>query len=175
MQIMSKMLAIDFTGGAPGLQQYSSFGEEVMRFIRNELPAKCLVIVDCGYGLPVSHISLVCDHLNLTGSNPLVGTNHPCGERFTKMTDVYITDVADKLPKVVTAGLKNGIKPTAEEVLAINAVGGQCWSFNLVPAMIVAAHAGLRVLGILLPESTDDKIQFKAEIESICQAVSGKN
>lgn len=172
---MSKTLAIDYTGCASHLTQYSSFSDEVMRFIRSELPAKRLVIVDYGYGLPKPVVSLVADHLNLTGSNPLVGPNNPCGERFPRVTDVYLTEGAEKLPNLITAGLKPGIKPNAEEVSAIKAVGGQCWSYNLVPTMIVAAHAGLKVVGILLPEGGTDKAKFESEVKSLLQLGGGDN
>ncbi len=170
---MSKTLSIDFTSCDPASRQYPSFSDEVTRFIRSELPAKCLMVVDYGYGLPSPGLALVVDHLNLTGSNPLVGPNNPCGERFPRVTDVYITDLKGKLPNVITAGLKQGIQPNSEEVSAVKSIGGECWSYNLVPTMIVAAHAGLKVLGILLPEGTTDKTKFKAELESIWQSVSG--
>ncbi len=173
--IMSRVLSIDFTGCLSGWKHYSSFGDEVVGFIRGELPAKSLLVVDYAYGLPKAEISLVSDHLNLTGSNPLIGPNNPCGERFPRVTDVYMTELFDKLPTVITAGLKQGIEPSAEEVSAIKAVGGQCWSYNLVPTMIIAAHAGLKVLGILLPAKAADKAKWEADLRFLLQSETGDN
>jgi purine-nucleoside phosphorylase len=98
---------------------------------------------------------VVRDHLNLTGTNPLVGPNDPCGERFPSVNDVYITDLCPNLPRGVAAGLVGGVFPTREEMEFLRSLGADFCCYNLVPTMIVAAHAGLKVLGLVVPEGVE--------------------
>jgi len=164
-------LGIDFTASKLGLTEHDGLGPEVARQVRTNTQGKTLVIVDHGFGLPAKAVHVVRDHLNLTGSNPLMGPNNPCGERFPRVTDVYVTDCGRELPQVVTAGVKPGVVPDAEDQAAIKAVGADCWSYNLVPTMIIAAHAGLKVIGILVPEG----MNVDAELKPILQSLSSEN
>lgn len=139
---------IDFTGNVSGAEHFESFGEGVISLVRNNV----LVVIDRGFGFenPVPHI--VTDHLNLTGSNPLVGPNHPAGERFPGVNDIYVTDQFPGLPRGVAAGLKPGVVPTEDELKLIKQLGADFCCYNLVPTMLVAAHLRWKVLGIVVPE-----------------------
>jgi hypothetical protein len=163
---------IDFTASELGLPHHDAISAEVMRQIRSKAQGKTLLFVDRGFGLPQQCLHVVRDHLNLTGSNPLMGPNDPCGERFPRVTDVYVTECGQELPQVVTAGIKPGVVPNAEDVAAMKAVGADCWSYNLVPAMIVAAHAGLKVIGILVPEGMKPEA---GQLKPILQALISEN
>ena len=146
---------IDFTGTHEGASRFSTFGTDVISLIRSSSGTKVLVVIDRGYELPNVAPYVVRDHLNLTGNNPLVGINDPCGERFPSVNNVYITDACPHLSSGVAAGLKLGVVPTSEEMSFMRSLGADFYCYNLVPTMIVAAHAGWRVLGIVLPEGTD--------------------
>jgi hypothetical protein len=167
---------IDFSSSVPGFTQQKKFGQETIDLIRNSADNKMIVIVDHGFGLskPVPHV--VTDHLNLTGDNPLIGPNYKGGPRFPVINDIYvkIIDTLDpkktlpmsnplgNLPLGVAVGLKEGIVPTAEQLKAMHDMGGDFYCYNLVPAMLVAAHIGLKVFGIVIPHGEPlDKDTFK--------------
>ena len=143
---------IDFTGTVSSFEQFKSYGDEVVSLVRNSQGPKVLVVIDRGFACEKSTPYVVRDHLNLTGTNPLVGPNDPLGERFPSVNDIYVTDVLSGLPIGIAAGLQPGIVPSPDELKLIRSLGGDFYCYHLVPTMIVAAHARWRVLGIVLPE-----------------------
>ncbi|HND06562.1 MAG TPA: hypothetical protein PL012_12825 [Candidatus Obscuribacter sp.] len=159
---------IDFTGELGQFKQYSGFTPEVVTELRNKEKAEVAIIVDRAYcqGLGENVPYLVSDHLNLTGDNPLVGPNNPVGERFPVVNNIYLgaADTMDqeetwaignplgKFATGVAAGLKAGVVPGGEEIKFLRELGVSLYCYNLVPAMLVAAHAGLKVIGIALPQ-----------------------
>lgn len=157
---------IDFTREAEGFLQLKSFGDRVISFVREGKGSQVLVVVDRGYMMRNATPHVVRDHLNLTGTNPLVGPNDPCGERFPSVNGVYVTDLCPQLPRGVAAGLKPGVFPTREEMDFLSSLGADFCCYNLVPTMIVAAHAGFKVLGIVAPEGCD--------LSPVLQAVRGE-
>src|SRR5262249_39655142 len=139
---------IDFTGQNPNFHRFESFNDEVVRLIRAHKEAGTVVIVDRGYSLNTDATCIVRDPINLTGTNPLVGPNDDAaGTRFPPVTNIYITQDQEHGPfqQVTVAGLKQGVVPYPDELETIKSVGADGWCYNLVPAMIVAAHAGLKV------------------------------
>lgn len=152
---------VDFTRSADGFKQFPSFGDPVISLVRDGLGPRLLVVVDRGYFLEDTKPYVVRDHLNLTGSNPLVGPNDPCGERFPSVNNIYITDLCPELPRGIAAGMKWGVFPTRAEMEFIRSLGADFCCYNLVPTMIVAAHAGYRVLALAVPEGVDVKPVLK--------------
>lgn len=168
---LRKAIRIDFTGsGAAGFESFDKFDERVTKFLRKGAASKLVVIVDSAIsfaggdgddGAPF----VVTDHLNLTGGNPLVGPNDPCGTRFPVVNDIYMMpgqirgpnetlpkrDYLDRLRTGVIAGLKPGVVPSEKDVELIKSLGANLCCYNLVPSMIVAAHAGMKVLGVVIP------------------------
>src|SRR4051812_5026180 len=114
---LSEATKIDFTGTATGFQNFAAYGEGVKKLLRNSKGPKVCVIVDQAFGFKDKEAPYVVhDHLNLTGYNPLVGPNDPCGERFPAVNNTYITDSSVDLPKAVVAGLREGVQPSGEDV-----------------------------------------------------------
>ncbi|HEY9792931.1 MAG TPA: hypothetical protein V6D22_21195 [Candidatus Obscuribacterales bacterium] len=145
---------IDFTGTVSEFRQMPGCSDEFTDLVRHGEAPKAVVIVD--HSLNAKHRGpvLVRDHLNLTGSSPLLGPNHPAGDRFPVVQGIYVDDVLPELPRVVAAGLKPGVRPTADDMELILRYGGEACCYNVVPAMLLAAHAKRRVLAILVPEGT---------------------
>lgn len=141
---------LDYTDGKPA----SQFGEDVIKLLREPGKERLLVVLDTAYGLPNGTPVVVRDHLNLSGVNPLVGPNNPIGERFTVVNDIYVHDAAafSSLKAVVAAGVKPGRTVDAGDLDFIRSLGAECYTFNLVPTMLIAAHAGWKVLAIVGPE-----------------------
>lgn len=161
---------IDFTGtlpcGSGEFEKHQTFGDEVLKLIRTKDKAEVVIVVDRGYGIVDNEPRLVLDHLNLSGNNPLVGANHPIGERFPVLNGIYqsAADTMDqeetwsmgnplsKLKVGIAAGVRAGQILDEEELGLVRGLGADFYCHNLVPAMIASAHAGLKVVGILLPE-----------------------
>jgi hypothetical protein len=155
---LSEATKIDFTGTVNGgFEKFSAYNDDVKKLLRSGKGSKVCVIIDRGYGFKEKAPYVVRDHLNLTGYNPLVGPNDPCGERFPAVNSTYIAEggVGNGVKQAVVAGLRDGVVPTADDIAFLQSVGADGYSYNLVPAMIIAAHAGWKVLGIVVPEGVD--------------------
>ena len=102
----------------------------------------------------------ITDHINMTGQNPLIGENlDEFGPRFPDMSKAYTPEyravahqVAKKLGIKLDEGIYIGVTgPTYEtpaEIRAYKTLGADAVGMSTVPEVIVAAHSGLKVLGI---------------------------
>ena len=105
-------------------------------------------------------LMIISDHLNLSGSNPLIGKNlSEFGTRFPDMSNAYdkelrsqVKDIAKNLGIEVREGVYAMFSgPTYEtpaEVRMARILGADAVGMSTVPEVIVAAHSGLKVLGI---------------------------
>src|SRR6516165_10843684 len=101
-------MRIDYTGKLTEFNQYDRFNNQVTVELRNSRFSngeKILLLADWGFAFetPVPH--LVADHLNLAGSNPLVGPNDPIGDRFPVATNLYLVPKLTPKPSGIAAGL----------------------------------------------------------------------
>lgn len=105
-------------------------------------------------------IMLLTDHLNLTGTNPLLGPNDASlGVRFPDMTTAYDLELrniaksvaAEKkivLREGVYAGLLGPSYETPAEVRMLKTLGADAVGMSTVLETIAARHMGARVLGL---------------------------
>lgn len=105
-------------------------------------------------------LMLIKDHLNLTGTNPLIGKNDDTvGPRFPDQTEVYskeLRELAKTVAKNHNIELKEGVYcgltgPTYEtpaEVKMYRALGADAVGMSTVSEAIVANWCGLKTLGI---------------------------
>ena len=137
-----------------------SFSVRVMQ----ELGAKILILSNVAGGLNLGYeagdIMIIADHINLTGSNPLVGLNEETwGNRFPDMSNAYdnkLMGLAEgsakktgiHLQKGVYAGLKGPSLETPAEVRFLKTIGADAVGFSTVQEVIVAVHSGMRMLGL---------------------------
>jgi len=103
---------------------------------------------------------LITDHINLMGSNPLVGPNFdPWGPRFPDMSEVYDLELRKmavdasrelgiKLQEGIYVGVTGPNFETPAELRMLRRMGADAVGMSTVPEVICAVHAGLRVLGI---------------------------
>lgn len=105
-------------------------------------------------------LMLIDDHINMMGSNPLIGPSDPAlGARFPDMTEVYsrrlralATDVAASLGIPIEHGIYVAVHgpsfETPAEIRAFRVLGADAVGMSTAPEAIVARQMGLEVLGI---------------------------
>jgi len=104
-------------------------------------------------------IMLITDHINLFGTNPLIGGNlDRWGERFPDMTDAYSPSLRQKakdmafrlqipLKQGIYVGFSGPSYETPAEVRMAERIGGSAVGMSTVPEVIVARQMGMEVLG----------------------------
>ena len=109
--------------------------------------------------LAVGDLMMISDHLNLMGTNPLVGKSREGEIRFPDMTDAYnpglrwiLRTTAEalgiKLREGVYAGLLGPSYETPSEVKMLRLLGADAVGMSTVPEVIVARALGMRVAGV---------------------------
>ena len=109
--------------------------------------------------LAVGDLMMISDHLNLMGTNPLVGEAEEGEIRFPDMTDAYnpglrwlLRTTAERLGitlrEGVYAGLLGPSYETPSEVKMLKLLGADAVGMSTVPEVIVARALGMRVVGV---------------------------
>ena len=105
-------------------------------------------------------LMVIDDHINLLGTNPLVGANDDrFGPRFPDMSEVYssrLRAIADAASGAAGVPVAHGVYvavhgpsyETPAEIRYLRAIGADAVGMSTVPEAIVARHMGLEVLGI---------------------------
>ncbi len=128
------------------------------------LGARTLLVSNaCGGMHPLwspGDLMLIADHINLLGSNPLVGPNDDrLGPRFPDMSEAYDAGLralarAVALERGIT--LREGVYvavtgpnlETRAEYRMLRALGADVVGMSTVPEVITAVHVGMKVLGV---------------------------
>lgn len=107
----------------------------------------------------VGELMALTDHINLFGTNPLIGPNVEPGPRFPDMTAVYdpalrnhlqacARELGQTLREGVYLGLTGPSYETPAEIRAFRVMGADAVGMSTVPEAIVARQEGMRVAGI---------------------------
>lgn len=99
---------------------------------------------------------LLCDHVNLTGANPLVGPSEPPFPRFPDMTQAYDARLravahdaaraeAITLDEGVYAGVLGPSYETPAEIRMLRSLGADAVGMSTVLEVIALRHRGVRV------------------------------
>ena len=129
-----------------------------------KLGVKQLILTNAAGGVNLNYfpgdLMLISDHINYSGSNPLIGQNMPeFGPRFPDVSDLYSRDLR-KL--IMTEAEKAGISlrqgvymmfsgpnyETPAEIRMARIVGADAVGMSTVPEALVAAQCGISVIGI---------------------------
>lgn len=137
-----------------------TFPVRVMKAVGVEL---LLVTNACGGLNPNLYpgaLVVINDHINMTGNNPLIGSNYPeLGPRFPDMSDAYDKELIGLVHRV---GEKIGVETHEGVYVSISGptysskaeskmfqlIGADTIGMSTVPEVIVAKHGGMRVIGI---------------------------
>ena len=128
------------------------------------LGVKTLLLTNAAGGINLDFkpgtLMVIDDHINLLGSNPLVGANEDrFGARFPDMTEVYskrLRGIADAAAAARGVGLAHGVYiavhgpsyETPAEIRAFRTLGADAVGMSTVPEALAARHMGMEVLGI---------------------------
>jgi purine-nucleoside phosphorylase len=105
-------------------------------------------------------IMVIEDHINLMSDNPLIGVNdESLGPRFPDMIEPYDQHLVDRAlaiarredfvaHKGVYVAVTGPNLETRAEYRFLRGIGADVVGMSTVPEVIVAAHAGMRVLGL---------------------------
>lgn len=132
--------------------------------VMKELGITSVIVTNAAGGVNETYnpgdLMIISDHLNNMGDNPLLGENiEELGERFPDMSQAYDKDfikyaeasaneLGIRVRKGVYCGNTGPSYETPAEVKMLRTMGADAVGMSTVPEVIVANHAGLRVLGI---------------------------
>jgi purine-nucleoside phosphorylase len=158
------------------------------------LGVRTLILTNAAGGVNTSFsqgaLMVIDDHLNLIGSNPLVGPNDErFGLRFPDMTEVYsrrLRTIADHAAAAAAVPIAHGVYAalhgpsyeTPAEIRYLRTIGADAVGMSTVPEAIVARHMAIEVLGVscitnmaagVLPQPLDHR-----EVMETAQRVGGQ-
>jgi purine-nucleoside phosphorylase len=153
------------------------------------LGAKTLIVSNaCGVVRPDWHageLMLIADHINLLGDNPLIGPNDDrLGPRFPDMSAPYdegLRAMAREIARRRNITLREGVYvavpgpnlETRAEYRMVRELGADVVGMSTVPEVIVAVHAGMRVLGISI--ITDSAVPETLQVTTLEHVIAAAN
>jgi purine-nucleoside phosphorylase len=132
--------------------------------VLGQLGVKTVIVTNAAGGINTTFaqgaLMLMDDHVNLLGTNPLIGPNDErFGRRFPDMSEVYskrLRTIAIEAALESNLSIEHGVYiavtgpsyETPAEIRAFRTMGADAVGMSTVPEAIVARHMGIEVLGI---------------------------
>ena len=133
-------------------------------YILKKLGIEKIIITNAAGGINREYIPgdlmIIEDHINLMGTNPLIGKNHDeFGKRFPDMSEPYSSEFMDlgektalelgiKCKKGVYAGVTGPSYETKAEIRYLGIIGADAVGMSTIPEVITANYLGIEVLGL---------------------------
>jgi purine-nucleoside phosphorylase len=149
------------------VHQYEGYSAREAAFpvrVLARLGVKSLVLTNAAGGINTAYaqgaLVVLSDHINLQGSNPLLGPNDDrFGTRFPGMSHAYSAryrELAQQAARELGIELKQGVYAalsgpsyeTPAEIRYLRTIGADLVGMSTVPEVIVARHMGIEVLAI---------------------------
>jgi len=146
---------------------YEGYSSQQVAFptrVMGRMGIRTLILTNAAGGINLEYqqgaLVVITDHINLQGSNPLVGANDErLGARFPDMTKAYwkpyremaLTEskrLGKTLYQGVYAGLLGPSYETPAEIRYLRTIGADLVGMSTIPEVITAAHMGIKVLAI---------------------------
>ncbi|MGQ9615662.1 MAG: purine-nucleoside phosphorylase [Spirochaetota bacterium] len=163
---ISQKNVIVFNGRFHYYQGYSLQDVTLIVRVAAQLGVESFIITNAAGGIKrrfrPGDIMLIRDHINLMGSNPLIGLDtETFGELFVDMSSPYdasllkgVKEVARKNPAI--GKLREGVYiavsgpsyETRSEIAFFRKIGADAVGMSTVPEVIVCAQLGIRVVGL---------------------------
>lgn len=125
---------------------------------------RTLVLTNAAGGVNKSYkpgdLMLICDHINFSGSNPLIGPNLDAfGPRFPDVSNLYCAELRQDVKEMAAflgIPLREGVYlmtsgpnyETPAEIRMFRTLGADAVGMSTVPEALVAGHCGMKVVGI---------------------------
>ncbi len=178
--------AIILSGRAHPYEGYSHREATLLLRAVLALGPELLVLTNAAGGLnpdfDPGDVMLITDHLNLSGDNPLLGPNlDRFGPRFPPMTDAYdpalraaALEAADRSGVALREGvyvmLSGPSYETRAEMRMLRGLGADAVGMSTAHEVIVARHAGVRVLGFsLITNKATEDVEAGATHEEVIE------
>lgn len=149
------------------LHYYEGFTQQELTLpirVLSAIGVKFLVLTNAAGGVNLNFrpgdLMLIEDHINFSGSNPLIGPNLDAfGPRFPDVSDLYSkalrSAIREKAEKAGIA-LQQGVYmmysgpnyETPAEIRMFRTMGADAVGMSTVPEALVAGHCGMQVVGI---------------------------
>ncbi len=183
--VLGKIAGLDIAVMAGRAHLYEGYTPAQVTFgvrVLHRIGARSIVFTNAAGGINLSYtrgaLVLISDHINLQGSNPLIGPNDDSqGPRFPDMTEAYSRAYRAKahetastlgipLEEGVYAAFTGPNYETPAEIRYLRAIGADLVGMSTVPEVIIANHLGMQVLAIscvtnmaagILPQKLDHK------------------
>jgi purine-nucleoside phosphorylase len=130
----------------------------------SRLGVRAAILTNAAGGINLDYgqgrLVLIRDHINLQGTNPLVGAeDERWGPRFIDMTHAYDSGLREmareagkrlgiELLEGVYAGLLGPSYETPAEIRFLRTIGADLVGMSTIPEVIVARQTGIKVIGI---------------------------
>ena len=159
--------------------------------VMKALGAETLIVSNACGGMNPQYrsgdIMVIEDHINLMSGNPLIGVNDDrLGPRFPDMSRPYDAELIEQALEIarrenfvahrgVYVGVTGPNLETRAEYRFLRTIGADVVGMSTVPEVIVAVHAGLKVLGlsIVTDMCLPDALQ-PANIDAILAHAAGR-
>jgi purine-nucleoside phosphorylase len=132
--------------------------------VMGRLGVKRMILTNAAGGINTGFaqgaLMIIDDHINMMGSNPLMGPNDErFGVRFPDMSEVYsrrLRQVADEAARARGIATTHGVYvavhgpsyETPAEIRYFRTIGADAVGMSTVPEAVAARHMGMEVLGI---------------------------
>lgn len=132
--------------------------------VMNAIGVKLIMVTNACGGLNSDlypgALMIINDHINMTGSNPLIGPNYQeLGPRFPDMSNAYDKDLIElvhNVSKKINITTHEGVYVSISgpnylskaELRMMQRIGADTVGMSTVPEVIVAKHGGMKVIGI---------------------------
>ncbi|MBN6888350.1 purine-nucleoside phosphorylase [Cytobacillus horneckiae] len=165
--VFGKLNGIEVVAMQGRFHYYEGYSFDKVTFpvrVMKELGIDQLIVTNAAGGINENFspgdLMLITDHINNMGGNPLIGPNDEAlGVRFPDMSEAYskrliaaAKEVAVELNLSIQEGVyvanTGPVYETPAEVRMLRTMGGDAVGMSTVPEVIVANHAGMKVLGI---------------------------
>lgn len=165
--VIGKLQGADVIAMKGRFHFYEGYHQKQVTFpvrVMKGLGVKQLIVTNAAGGVNpnfrAGNLMLITDHINLTGTNPLIGRNdEQFGPRFPDMSEVYNQELRElaktvamreeiELREGVYTAMSGPVYETPAEIRMISVLGGDAVGMSTVPEAIVANHCGIQVLGI---------------------------
>jgi purine-nucleoside phosphorylase len=165
--VIGKLGTLDVAVMAGRVHLYEGYTPAEVTFgvrVLGSLGVRSIVFTNAAGGINLTlergGLVLISDHINLQGSNPLVGPNDDAfGPRFPDMSEAYSrrlralahdvgSEIGIRLAEGVYAAVLGPSYETPAEIRYLRTIGADLVGMSTVPEVIVANHMGMRALGI---------------------------